>query len=227
MGWLASLLSRHAALFVKAVPHCSHTFSLGRPLTSAVLQRCVLDSDQIRSGALRQLFLRQVVWAKGYTELVDLMGRHAQREGTHPHIDCYGNGEVRPPPPISNCPFDPSISASSSSCVPCRSSAECQTPQPGPCTLLPPVAVKCGVLLSAADTFTVLLQTALFWTSSLMENMVCCPQDLADVAEVSSQKKLDIDLKGGIDHLDPSMHEYKVGHPSVSVCGAHLSARLD
>jgi len=34
-----------------------------------------------------------VVWAKGYTELVDLMKQHAAREGSQPAIDCYGNGE--------------------------------------------------------------------------------------------------------------------------------------
>lgn len=34
-----------------------------------------------------------MVWAKGYTELVELMGQHAAREGSQPHIDCYGNGE--------------------------------------------------------------------------------------------------------------------------------------
>jgi hypothetical protein len=69
----------------------------------------------------------QVVWAKGYTELVDLLGKHAAREGSQPHIDCYGNGE-----------------------------------------------------------------------------------DLADVAAKAKAARLDVDMKGGIDHLDPSMHEYKV-----------------
>jgi hypothetical protein len=68
-----------------------------------------------------------VVWAKGYTELVELMGRHAAAEGGQPHIDCYGDGE-----------------------------------------------------------------------------------DLADVAATAKAKRLDLDMKGGIDHLDPSMHEYKV-----------------
>ena len=31
---------------------------------------------------------------QGYTELLDLMGQHAQREGPGkaPNIDCYGNG---------------------------------------------------------------------------------------------------------------------------------------
>ena len=34
-------------------------------------------------------------WAQGYTELLDLMGQHAQRAGPDraPPIDCYGNGE--------------------------------------------------------------------------------------------------------------------------------------
>lgn len=68
-----------------------------------------------------------MLWAKGYTELVELMGRHAAAEGSQPHIDCYGNGE-----------------------------------------------------------------------------------DLADVAATAKAARLDLDMKGGIDHLDPSMHEYKV-----------------
>lgn len=73
------------------------------------------------------LRIMQVVWAKGYTELVDLLKQHAAREGSQPHIDCYGNGE-----------------------------------------------------------------------------------DLADVAARAKAQRLDMDMKGGIDHLDPSMHEYKV-----------------
>lgn len=74
--------------------------------------------------------MMQVVWAKGYTELVDLMKQHAAREGSQPHIDCYGNGE-----------------------------------------------------------------------------------DLADVADHAKAQKLDLTMQGGIDHLDPSMHEYKVSSP--------------
>lgn len=40
-------------------------------------------------------FIGKAVWAKGYTELLDLMGQHTQREGKDkpPIIDCYGNGE--------------------------------------------------------------------------------------------------------------------------------------
>jgi hypothetical protein len=75
----------------------------------------------------------QVVWAKGYTELVELMGKHAAREGSQPHIDCYGNGE-----------------------------------------------------------------------------------DLADVAAKAKAARLDLDMKGGIDHLDPSMHEYKARIPPAA-----------
>ena len=81
---------------------------------------CARQADAARRTA-------QVLWAKGYTELVELMGRHAAAEGSQPHIDCYGNGE-----------------------------------------------------------------------------------DLADVAATAKAKRLDLDMKGGIDHLDPSMHEYKV-----------------
>lgn len=87
----------------------------------------------------------QVLWAKGYTELVDLMKEHKKREGTHPVVDCYGNGE-----------------------------------------------------------------------------------DLSAVREVAKKQKLGLNMKGGIDHIDPSMHDYKVhtfcglsfqfGHPSASVC---------
>lgn len=69
----------------------------------------------------------QVLWAKGYTELVELMKEHGQREGTHPAIDCYGNGE-----------------------------------------------------------------------------------DLSAVREVAKEQKLGLNMKGGIDHIDPSMHDYKV-----------------
>ena len=87
------------------------------------------------------LRMAQVLWAKGYTELVELMGRHAAREGSQPHIDCYGNGE-----------------------------------------------------------------------------------DLADVAATAKAKRLDLDMKGGIDHLDPSMHEYKVlAGSACSACGAVIA----
>jgi hypothetical protein len=45
----------------------------------------------------------QAIWAKGYTELLDLMDRHKKRGEEKLHIDCYGSGEdldaVTPPPP--------------------------------------------------------------------------------------------------------------------------------
>lgn len=74
-------------------------------------------------------FMGKAVWAKGYTELLDLMGQHAQREGPDraPPIDCYGNGE-----------------------------------------------------------------------------------DLQDVAAASAAKRLPLSFHGAKDHLDDSMHEYKV-----------------
>jgi hypothetical protein len=81
------------------------------------------------------VYIAQVVWAKGYTELVELLGKHAAREGSQPHIDCYGNGE-----------------------------------------------------------------------------------DLADVAARAKAARLDLDMKGGIDHLDPSMHEYKVRAGAAVAC---------
>ena len=35
----------------------------------------------------------QAIWAKGYTELLDLMDKHTRRGEEKLHIDCYGSGE--------------------------------------------------------------------------------------------------------------------------------------
>ena len=35
----------------------------------------------------------QAIWAKGYTELLDLLDKHARRGEKQMHIDCYGSGE--------------------------------------------------------------------------------------------------------------------------------------
>ena len=35
----------------------------------------------------------QAIWAKGYTELLDLMNKHTRRGEEQLHIDCYGSGE--------------------------------------------------------------------------------------------------------------------------------------
>lgn len=37
-------------------------------------------------------FLGKVLWAKGYTELLDRMNEHEQRTGQHVPVDVYGNG---------------------------------------------------------------------------------------------------------------------------------------
>lgn len=38
-------------------------------------------------------FIGKVVWAKGYTELLDLMTQHEGKGKQHFHVDVYGNGE--------------------------------------------------------------------------------------------------------------------------------------
>lgn len=35
----------------------------------------------------------QAIWAKGYTELLDLMDKHKRRGEAPLDIDCYGSGE--------------------------------------------------------------------------------------------------------------------------------------
>ena len=37
-------------------------------------------------------FLGKVLWAKGYTELLDRLNEHEQRTGQHVPVDVYGNG---------------------------------------------------------------------------------------------------------------------------------------
>jgi digalactosyldiacylglycerol synthase len=38
-------------------------------------------------------FIGKAIWAKGYTELLDLVERDARAQPDHPHIDCYGYGD--------------------------------------------------------------------------------------------------------------------------------------
>ncbi len=102
------------------------------------------DAGEVGSSGVdaTAVAVAQVVWAKGYTELVDLMRRHGAREGTHPEIDCYGNGE-----------------------------------------------------------------------------------DLAEVREEAQRGGLRLNMKGGIDHLDPSMHDYKAPPPPPPrphLCPPHI-----
>jgi hypothetical protein len=35
----------------------------------------------------------QAIWAKGYTELLDLLSKEQQRGANPAHVDCYGAGE--------------------------------------------------------------------------------------------------------------------------------------
>ena len=35
----------------------------------------------------------QAVWAKGYTELLDLMEEHRKSDAPRMYVDCYGAGE--------------------------------------------------------------------------------------------------------------------------------------
>ena len=35
----------------------------------------------------------QAVWAKGYTELLDLMEQHRKSDAPRMYVDCYGAGE--------------------------------------------------------------------------------------------------------------------------------------
>ena len=44
-------------------------------------------------GMAQNCVVDQAIWAKGYTELLDLMDKHKQRNENHMYIDCYGSGE--------------------------------------------------------------------------------------------------------------------------------------
>ncbi len=45
------------------------------------------------SRRARWLWLAQAIWAKGYTELLDLMERDSASRDMHTHVDCYGYGD--------------------------------------------------------------------------------------------------------------------------------------
>ena len=38
-------------------------------------------------------FPMQAIWAKGYTELLDLVEKDSATSDMHTHIDCYGYGD--------------------------------------------------------------------------------------------------------------------------------------
>ena len=51
------------------------------------------DRPRFARGAY---FMGKAVWAKGYTELLDLVENHNKRGETAISLDCYGNGEDLP-----------------------------------------------------------------------------------------------------------------------------------
>lgn len=55
--------------------------------------RLLLPGCRFSKGAY---FIGKVVWAKGYTELLELLSKHHKSAEVPVHIDCYGTGEDLP-----------------------------------------------------------------------------------------------------------------------------------
>lgn len=120
----------------------------------------------------------QAIWAKGYTELLDLMEKDSASREMHTHVDCYGYGDD-----LEEV-----------------------------CTHTPTKAQNClHVPASPCATIHSLHQRTEPWSES-----IACVSTL-QLKAASARKKLPLQFHGARDHLDDSMHEYRVFvNPSTS-----------